>query len=48
MKKEFLVHPGQILKHDFLDPLQMTAYALAKAIFVPAPRIYEILHGLNP
>lgn len=43
METKFLVHPGKILKHDFLEPLEMTAYKLAKAIHVPAPRIYEII-----
>ena len=43
MDKQFLIHPGKILKHDFLDPLGMTAYGLAKAIHVPPPRVYEIM-----
>jgi addiction module HigA family antidote len=37
------VHPGEILREDYLVPLGMTAAALAKALNVPAPRINEIL-----
>ena len=43
MESQFLIHPGKVLKNDFLDPISMTAYALAKAIHVPPPRIYEIV-----
>ena len=37
------VHPGEILREDYLVPLGMTAAALAKALNVPALRINEIL-----
>lgn len=37
------VHPGEILREDYLVPLDMTATALAKALNVPAPRINEIV-----
>lgn len=37
------VHPGEVLKEDFLVPLGMSANALAKALRVPAPRINDIL-----
>jgi addiction module HigA family antidote len=37
------VHPGEILDEEFLKPLEMTAYQLAKAIGVMPPRIYEIV-----
>ncbi len=37
--------PGAILRAEFLDPLGLTAYALAKAVGVPQIRISEILHG---
>lgn len=37
------VHPGEILREDFLEPLQMSANALAKALNVPAPRINDIV-----
>ena len=39
------IHPGTILAEEFLDPLGISAYALAKAISVPRNRITEILHG---
>lgn len=40
-----LAHPGEILLEDFMKPLGLTQYALAKAIDVPARRINEIVHG---
>jgi len=39
------VHPGEILGEDFLKPLGITAYQLAKAIHVPRNRITGILNG---
>jgi addiction module HigA family antidote len=38
-------HPGEILKTEFLDPLGISQYRLAKTIDVPARRINEIVHG---
>lgn len=37
------VHPGEVLREDFLVPLNMSANALAKALNVPAPRINDIV-----
>lgn len=37
------VHPGEILREDYLEPLQMSANALAKALHVPTPRINEVV-----
>lgn len=37
------VHPGEILREDFLIPLEMSASALALALNVPATRIHEII-----
>lgn len=37
------VHPGEILREDFLVPLSMSVNALAKALNVPATRIHEIV-----
>ena len=37
--------PGDILRHDFMEPLEVTAYELAKATGVPTNRITGILHG---
>ena len=39
------VHPGEVLAEEFLEPLEVSAYRLAKDIGVPATRISEILHG---
>ena len=39
------VHPGEILDQEFLEPLGLTQYRLAKDISVPARRINEIVHG---
>ena len=39
------IHPGEILLEDFLKPMQMSQYHLAKAINVPPRRINEIIHG---
>jgi addiction module HigA family antidote len=40
-----LSHPGVILLEDWLKPMDISQYALAKAISVPARRINEIVHG---
>lgn len=37
------VHPGEILREDFLVPLAMSANALAKALSVPAPRVNDVV-----
>jgi len=37
------VHPGEVLRQDFLVPLDMSVNALAKALNVPTPRINEIV-----
>jgi antitoxin HigA-1 len=39
------VHPGEILQEEFLAPLGVSQYQLAKAVDVPARRINEIVHG---
>lgn len=38
-------HPGEILKTEFLDPMGISQYRIAKAIDVPPRRINEIVHG---
>ncbi|WP_439257706.1 HigA family addiction module antitoxin [Lonepinella sp. BR2271] len=45
MREVALVHPGEILLEDWLKPLEISQYALAKAIGVPARRINEIVKG---
>ena len=37
------VHPGEILREEFLLPLGISQYCLAKAVSVPPPRIHEIV-----
>ena len=44
-KKLAPVHPGEILIEEFLAPLQISQYRLAKEISVPPRRINEIVHG---
>jgi len=39
------VHPGEIIRHEFLGPLGMSATALAKALGIPANRVSEIVAG---
>jgi addiction module HigA family antidote len=39
------VHPGDVLRHDFLEPLGLSAHALAMALRVPPNRITAILAG---
>jgi antitoxin HigA-1 len=46
MNKKFApLHPGEILLEDFLKPMSITQYKLAKDINVPPRRINEIVHG---
>jgi antitoxin HigA-1 len=39
------IHPGEVLLHDFLEPLGLSQYRLAHDITVPPRRINEIVHG---
>jgi addiction module HigA family antidote len=39
------VHPGDILAHDFLEPMELSANKLAKEIGVAAPTVNEIVRG---
>jgi len=41
------IHPGEILMEEFLKPMNISQYKLAKDISVPARRINEIVHGLR-
>ncbi len=42
-KKAFAVHPGEILKTEFMEPMGMSVYELAKALGFPG--IYEVVRG---
>jgi addiction module HigA family antidote len=44
-KKLAPVHPGEVLLEEFLAPLGVSQYRLAKQISVPPRRINEIVHG---
>lgn len=44
-RKRVLSHPGEILQHEYLEPLGLSARALAANIGVPANRISEIIKG---
>ncbi len=40
-----LAHPGEILREEFLEPMALSVYALAKAIKVPRSRVNDIVLG---
>src|SRR5713101_1857015 len=42
-RKVFAVHPGEILKTEFMEPMGMSAYELAKALNFPG--IYDVVRG---
>ena len=45
------VHPGEILREEFMKPLGLSSYALAKALRVPAPRVNDVVlekRGITP
>src|SRR5580658_3547944 len=44
-KKLAPVHPGEVLLHDFMEPLGLSQYALAKAIGVTPMRVSQIVRG---
>ena len=39
------IHPGEILREEFLIPLEMSAHALSQAIRVPATRVNDVVNG---
>ena len=45
MKRIPNIHPGEILQEEFLTPLNITAYRLAKDIRIPQTRVAAILKG---
>ena len=42
-RKVFVIHPGEILKTEFMEPMGVSGYELAKALSFPG--IYEIVRG---
>jgi addiction module HigA family antidote len=47
-KKLSSVHPGEVLREEFLKPLKLTAYAVAAAIDVPRTRIERLAREETP
>lgn len=45
MKRLKNIHPGEILAEEFLTPMDLTAYRLAKDIGIPQTRVSEIIKG---
>ncbi len=45
MKRLKNIHPGEILKEEFLDEMEISAYKLAKDLKIPQTRISEIAKG---
>lgn len=45
MKKLRNIHPGEVLKEEFMIPFGISAYRLAKETFIPQTRVSEILKG---
>ena len=46
-KKLAPIHPGEVLIEEFLNPMGISQYRLAKEINVPPRRINEIVHGIR-
>src|SRR3984893_9752732 len=42
-RKIKLAHPGKILREEFMEPVGLSAYAVAKALGVPLPRVNDIV-----
>jgi len=45
MKKLSNIHPGEVLLHEFLEPLEISAYRLSKDLLIPQTRISQIIKG---
>lgn len=45
MKNLDNIHPGEVLKEEFMEPLNITAYRISKDLGIPQTRISEILKG---
>lgn len=47
-KRDFApIHPGEVLLHDFMEPMGLSQYRVAASIGVPPRRINEIVHGMR-
>ncbi len=45
MEKLSNIHPGEILFHEFLEPLEISAYRLSKDLNIPQTRVSQIVKG---
>lgn len=45
MAKLSNIHPGEVLQHEFLEPLEISAYRLSKDLLIPQTRISQIIKG---
>jgi antitoxin HigA-1 len=41
----FSIHPGEILKTEFMEPLGLSSYRLAKNLHISAPRVNDLVRG---
>jgi addiction module HigA family antidote len=41
----YSIHPGEILRTEFMDPLVLTPYRLAKELRISAPRVNDLVRG---
>ena len=41
----YSIHPGDILKTEFMEPLGLSSYRLAKELHVSAPRVNDLVRG---
>jgi addiction module HigA family antidote len=41
----FSIHPGEILRTEFMEPLDLSAYRLAKELHISAPRVNDLVRG---
>ncbi len=42
-ERKWTIHPGEILREEFLKPLGLTSYRLAHELHVPVPRVHDIV-----
>lgn len=45
MSKLSNIHPGEVLFHEFLEPLEISAYRLSKDLNIPQTRVSQIIKG---
>lgn len=41
----YSIHPGEILRTEFMEPLQLSSYRLAKELHISAPRVNDLVRG---